>query len=109
MVVELAKMMMDEKSLYEMAVAFDYDIMRELTAAVSIYVRNGCKNVRINCPEIGYNRYGVTADEYYGLDYSDYDILRDLFGGYLDVMLVESLPAYDDRVDGRSYYLVRGF
>ena len=109
MVVEMAKMMMNAKSLYEMAVAFDYDIMGEFTAAVSIYARNGCKNVRINCPEFGYNGNGVTADEYYGFDYSDYDILRDLFGGYLDVMLVESLPAYDDRADGRSYYFVRGF
>ena len=105
----MAKMMMNEKSLYEAAVTSDYDIMREFTAAVSIYVRNGYKNVRINCPEIGYNANGVTADEYYGLDYSDYDVLRDLFGGYLDIMLIESFPAYDDRDDGRSYYYVRGF
>lgn len=109
MVITMAKMMMNEKSIYEFAVAFDYDIMMEFKAAVSIYARNGCKNVRINCPKIGYNRNGVTADEYYGLDYSDYDILRDVFGGYLDVMLIESLPAYYDRIDGRSYYLVRGF
>lgn len=105
----MAKMMMNEKSLYEESVTSDWDIMREFTAAVFIYVRNGCKNVRINCPELGYNANGVTADEYYGLDYSDYDVLRDLFGGYLDVMLVESCPEYDNRADGRSCYYVRGF
>lgn len=105
----MAKMMMNEKSLYEVAVSLDYDILREFTAAVSVYVRNGCKNVRIHCPELGYSGSGVTADAYYGLDYSDYDVLRDLFGGYLDFMLIESLPAYDDRAGGRDSYFVRGF
>ena len=105
----MAKMMMNEKALYEAAVTFDYDIMREFTAAVLVYVRNGCKNVRICCPEFGYIGNGVTADAYYGLDYSDYDVVRDLFGGYLDVMLVESLPAYDDRAENKSFYYVRGF
>lgn len=109
MVIKMAKMMMNEKALYSEAVAHDYDIMREFTAAVYIYVRNGCKNVRICCPELGYIKNGVTADAYYGLDYSDYDVLRDLFGDYLDVMLVESLPAYDNRADGKSCYFVRGF
>lgn len=105
----MAKMMMNEKSLYSEAVAHDYDIMREFTAAVLIYARNGCKNVRICCPELGYIGNGVTADAYYGLDYSDYDVIRDLFGGYLDVMLVESLPAYDNSAHGGDFYYVRGF
>lgn len=109
MVIEMAKMMMNEKALYNEAVAHDYDIMREFTASVSIYVRNGCKNVRVCCPELGYIGNGITADAYYGLDYSDYDVLRDVFGGYLDVMLVESLPAYDVRADNSSVYYVRGF
>lgn len=109
MVITMAKMMMNEKALYNEAVAFDYDIMREFTAAVLVYVRNGCKNVRICCPELGYIGNGVTADAYYGLDYSDYDVICDLFGGYLNVMLVESLPAYDDRADSKSFYYVRGF
>ena len=76
-----------------------------LKADVDIKIVNGCKNVYIVCDEMGYRGHGNTADEYYGLDYSDYDILRDLFGGYLNAMVIRSVPKLDDN----GFYHYRAF
>ena len=103
----------------EMAVVFDsrMDLARwsvdndvvfwDFKAYANIKFVNGCKNVYLVCDEIGYRGYGDTAFEYYGLDYSDYDILRDVFGGYLSAMVIEAVPQFD--TNGSSAYRVIGF
>ena len=105
MVVEMAVVCNSRMDLARWSVVNDVD-SSVLIADINIKFVNGCKNVYIVCDEIGYRGCGNTADEYYGLDYSDYDILRDVFGGYLNAMVIEAMPQLD--TNGSSAYRVIG-